>query len=490
MTSRERRDTPVRDGEESISILAFSDFRTQDIQDLLGYIGNLARKPDVIIYAGDDINRFNADGNNLFVELAKGARCGVLAVVGNDDPHDIKKIISAPRVHDLHDSPFVVGKWAFVGQEGAVGDIGVVLYSEEAVKRHLDAQLRSFNRKKIILVSHAPPYGVLDFARRFGARHIGSKAVRSAVIKNHAIKLVICGHVHIYGGRVEKLKQASVLNIASHDEPDSPSLIAHINFYPWEDTPIINVATVENQEILSLHDVGPVRLRLLADGGYDSIKQLLKSNPREITQRTSIPVGFSKRIFLSALARTNKLVYRLKEFRFPENPVYLDVETTPFECFMTGVYDPKEKEFSHFIVEDVENSDEKSKVERRLNAFLRSHGQTIVTYGPYDLQFISESVLDKKSYFDICSELRRCYVVKSHNYKLQTVAREFLSDFNDDGLTGRDMPRLYSDFRRTNDIETMNIIRRHNKNDVMYMHRIIEMLRADQIQYSDEFLNS
>jgi CRISPR/Cas system endoribonuclease Cas6 (RAMP superfamily) len=41
-----------------LKILAFSDYRVHDFKPLLEYVKNLKEKPDIIIYAGDDIERF------------------------------------------------------------------------------------------------------------------------------------------------------------------------------------------------------------------------------------------------------------------------------------------------------------------------------------------------------------------------------------------------------------------------------------------------
>ncbi|KKM71500.1 hypothetical protein LCGC14_1429930 [marine sediment metagenome] len=42
-----------------MKILAFSDWRVQDIEQFIDYLERLKEKPDVIVYAGDDLERFN-----------------------------------------------------------------------------------------------------------------------------------------------------------------------------------------------------------------------------------------------------------------------------------------------------------------------------------------------------------------------------------------------------------------------------------------------
>ena len=470
-------------------ILSFSDYRTQDINKFLDYIRNLDYKPDVIIYAGDDVRRFYADGTNLFEEIGKFSRHGVLAVVGNDDTLDVKRIISGSHVRDIHEAPFVVGNFAFIGQEGAVGDIGYVLYREDEIKQHLRKQLMTIRRKKIVLVSHVPPYDCLDFAKRFGAEHIGSKAVRGIIEENKAIKLTICGHVHIYGGKTEKINHSLVLNIASHDDSDSPSLIGLISFYPSISEPLVRITTIENQVLMSLHFVGSKRCYSLTNAGYDSLQKIASSTPKDIAMKTSIPLGFIKHIYLSAVARIEGKIFRIKEFSFPDHPVYLDVETTPFECFMTGVYAPETDEFRQFVVEDIENSEEKAKVKKEIERFLRDHGKSIVSFTQYDRQFIPSSILKKKIYYDLHNQIKRSFVVNCSNYKLQSISKVFLSERQDDGLTGWDMPRLYSDYLRTKNEKFLEKVKSHNKDDVMDMHRIVESIRSARIKFSDEYFD-
>ncbi|KKM72788.1 hypothetical protein LCGC14_1416990 [marine sediment metagenome] len=42
-----------------MKIVAFSDWRVQNIEHFIEYLKGLKEKPDVIVYAGDDLERFN-----------------------------------------------------------------------------------------------------------------------------------------------------------------------------------------------------------------------------------------------------------------------------------------------------------------------------------------------------------------------------------------------------------------------------------------------
>ncbi len=51
-----------------MKILAFSDWRVQNIDELIDYVKNLDFIPDVITYAGDDVNRFGSISNEVIIK--------------------------------------------------------------------------------------------------------------------------------------------------------------------------------------------------------------------------------------------------------------------------------------------------------------------------------------------------------------------------------------------------------------------------------------
>src|SRR3989338_2812176 len=107
-----------------MKIFAFSDWRVQSISGLIDYLKSLEHKPDVILYGGDDVNRFGSSlggfSENKFEELAKYSKYGVFGVIGNDCSKEHKKILNGKKVFDLHDFPQKIEEYLFVGVEGAV----------------------------------------------------------------------------------------------------------------------------------------------------------------------------------------------------------------------------------------------------------------------------------------------------------------------------------------------------------------------------------
>ncbi len=60
-----------------------------------------------------------------------------------------------------------------------------------------------------IVLSHAPPYGILDKTK--SGKHVGSKILLKA-IKKHQPKLVLCGHIHEAKGKA-KIGKTQVINL-------------------------------------------------------------------------------------------------------------------------------------------------------------------------------------------------------------------------------------------------------------------------------------
>lgn len=77
----------------SIRVLAFSDWRVQNIDDILQFVAGIG-PIDFVLYAGDDIGRFEDEGLNIFSELSHYTKSGrVLAVIGNDDFYVQKRVL-------------------------------------------------------------------------------------------------------------------------------------------------------------------------------------------------------------------------------------------------------------------------------------------------------------------------------------------------------------------------------------------------------------
>src|SRR5689334_14515555 len=123
-----------------MKILDFSDWRAHGVQDAIELAQRQANFVDVIAYGGDDTDGFMTGGSNNFTELAKYCKAGVLlAVAGNDDNDQQKRVLEGRNVWNLCDRPFVSGDTAFIGVEGSTSGRGSLHHSESAVRTHLAA---------------------------------------------------------------------------------------------------------------------------------------------------------------------------------------------------------------------------------------------------------------------------------------------------------------------------------------------------------------
>jgi Icc-related predicted phosphoesterase len=252
-------------------IIAFSDWRVHSIPELINYIKTVDPRPDLILYAGDDTERFESlpesffnkyitnggfiskgigdlyvrtqvskdmfsNKRNYFFKLSKFAKYGLCYVLGNDCSQVYKLIkLKHPNVRDVNDKPLLLPDFAVIGQEGTIfanekEEIGRghILYKESSIRKHLNLLARQSKDLPLIVISHCPPYGILDYAIRYGHENIGSKALKEFITKKRPI-LVLCGHVHSQGGNVQRINGTTVINVASHDNKFARGIVAIID---------------------------------------------------------------------------------------------------------------------------------------------------------------------------------------------------------------------------------------------------------------------
>lgn len=281
-----------------VRLLAISDWRVQDYEDLLQLV---ERVPgcDVVLYGGDDLDRVieAQDVIRQIVEMTSARR--LLFVAGNDDvPEDKQSLGRIEYSHDLHEEPFFYKGFAFLGVEGTTDGMGFIQHSEAQVRETLDQHMLSAGRRKgskaplPVVVSHAPPRGVLDIAMRHasqnGARSIGSTSLRQFLEENR-VPLTVCGHVHLCGGRQETLPNRNlVVNIASHDHRGAEGRIAVIDLTRSGQAEVSFHSTsvlLYDHELSRLQHVGIKRVRQLLQNGIRGLEDVTAENKRKLRLR-------------------------------------------------------------------------------------------------------------------------------------------------------------------------------------------------------------
>lgn len=317
-----------------LRLVAFSDYRVQDIELLIEELSKLQPHPDLILYAGDDIERFRPpNGKNFFEAIASRARYGLCAVVGNDEEPSVRRLVSGKSVLNVHLSPARLGAYAILGVDGAprrpgLEGIGYIIHSEPEIAQHLSSQHRLVAPSQIIVVSHAPPEGILDFAVRFSQdgrpRSIGSRSLRKFLKTHKEVALVICGHVHRCGGMHEKIYGTTVVNAANHDDDKAIARFAIIELNPP------GRPTVEWRQIRPpwvVPGIGPVSVERLRGIGIRTVEELATA-PAELVCRT-LRLGHPPEVLLArARAIVENRPILLRPLELPrDDQVFLDIET-------------------------------------------------------------------------------------------------------------------------------------------------------------------
>ncbi len=322
---------------DSIRILAFSDWRIQKTGDVRQFIGGI-EPVDFVFYAGDDIGRFEEEGLNLFSELSTYTRSNqVLAVMGNDDSYVQKTVLKRDGVHDLYDRSFIYHNFAFIGLESVTRGPAIFRHIETDFEKHLRRQIKETHHKRIVVLSHTPPYGILDRGIRFAesdedeTHHIGSSSLRH-FIETENVDLVVCGHCHSHGRMVEHLGRTTVVNVSSHDAPGSRGNIAIIQLakdgtvdIEWHDTTEI----LGKDSLMQIHGIGPARAEYLTRRGIKNITQL--SRIRDLTSRarkSGISLSRLRTLRLKARSFLENRTYQVKPFSLvKEKAIFFDIET-------------------------------------------------------------------------------------------------------------------------------------------------------------------
>jgi Icc-related predicted phosphoesterase len=170
--------------------------------------------------------------HNVFELLAKKSRFGLIAVAGADD---IKGdfYIYGERVFNAEETWVKVGQFLIIGiKETTAGVDTPADYYLEADTWLRPELAKDFAKSdiKLIIVSHAPPRGVLDRELGYRIINVGSDALRDFVEENsQKIPLVICGYADGLGGRWERLQDTVVVNVSSPNNFYSKANIALIN---------------------------------------------------------------------------------------------------------------------------------------------------------------------------------------------------------------------------------------------------------------------
>ena len=484
---------------EKLKILAFSDYRVQDIEVLINFIQKMKNKPDLILYAGDDVNRFleherdSKTGKrkkiirNYFEEIASYSKLGLCAVIGNDDFPNHKCIIGK-NVNNVQDSLFIFKNYVVIGIEGYVENttdegIGYHKFNETTLKKYLETIKENNKHKKIIILSHSPPKNTLDFAIRFGQKTIGSTSLKSFIEKNHeTIPLVVCGHVHLQGGKNENILNTVVVNAASHDDIGEPGKIALIEIH--NNTVEIKWNTLH--EGVGIHGIGGTKYEKLKKAGITSVEDISKTS---IKQLSSI---FSKSFAIKLQKQSqsileNKIIILETMAPIEENTILLDIETDLMSdlVWMIGLYDTEKNKIIQFVAH--KPSDEKIILKQFLDS-MKSFKGKIYTFSAtkFDERVIKKRMEYHKIkhsslpiFVDLALDVIRCYAFPFKSYGLKQISNYFEYDSKHPDVDGMWVASQYlSTYQETKNKKLMKQFLEYNEDDLRSLKWIMDKLSS------------
>jgi len=485
---------------DSIRLLAFSDWRVQRIGDIFTFLKGIQRPVDFILYAGDDIHRFEHDGINYFTKLSDYARFKrVLAVIGNDDTYIQKRVLSAKGVHDLYDQSLVYKNFAFVGLEASTSRPALFRHEEEDFQKHLKRQSRAVAGKKLVVLSHAPPYGILDRGIRFAREdeftsHIGTTALTS-FIENNPVCIVVCGHCHSQGGLTSKLGNTTIANVSSHDNRGAKGNFAVIEL---TSDGVVNVEWHDTHEIFgkdsltNIYGVGRIRADKLVKSGVSSIKQLVQCrNLPELAYLTKFSEKHLRLLQLKAKAMLNNESYQVAPFVLHcDKSIFFDIETDIGGNRVWLIGYEIDGQFFQLYADSWE--EERSILEMFLKVLGNNPEHVLVSFSGtnFDLRVLLKALqrygLDKnlllsRHHVDLSSLLRRCFIFPNQRFALKELGAFLGYEFKHSELDGLQVALSYH--RHVEEGKPLdNIMLEYNEDDVKVIPYMIDEIRNRRFQ--------
>lgn len=150
---------------------------------------------DALLFLGDATDLGTAEDAVEVMSMLEG---NVYAIPGNCDPRDTPERISSV-VKDVHGKRFSVGDIGFA----ALGGSNITIFNTpfEYEEEEISELLEPISFKGMVLMTHAPPYGILDEIP--SGINVGSRAILRIVEKYRPVAAV-SGHIHEAIGIVNK----------------------------------------------------------------------------------------------------------------------------------------------------------------------------------------------------------------------------------------------------------------------------------------------
>ncbi|MCM2325229.1 MAG: metallophosphoesterase [Candidatus Woesearchaeota archaeon] len=187
-----------------MKLLFFADLHGD--KESMNILRNKAKDADGIVCAGD-FTRMERDIEGIMKNLDSFGKT-MLMIHGNHEDADTLKDLCQKykNLNYLHKGVFHVGDYVFLGYGGdgfSTNDPEFEKVANKFFKKEAEG------KKRIILVTHMPPYGTeID---KIEGEHRGNKSYKKFIddVKPH---LVISGHLHETAGKHQKIGRTLLIN--------------------------------------------------------------------------------------------------------------------------------------------------------------------------------------------------------------------------------------------------------------------------------------
>jgi predicted flap endonuclease-1-like 5' DNA nuclease len=423
-----------------------------------------------------------------------------VAVAGNDDWPEHRRLIRGRGVREIHTRPLRIGRFLVVGLEGAPRvhvpdvDIGHLLWEEEAIARHLRRRVSGW-RGVVIVVSHAPPHGCLDGAVRFSEsgepRSIGSRALREFVERDRRVRLVICGHVHREGGRNERLGAARVMNVASHDDDRREPVVAAVVSVRLSGEVVVEPVRIPVLERPGMRDVWGVGWKYeqrLKSAGFRTLEDLARADPKSLAGA----IGWrQERRCAHWVAHANSLLdghpRLLKHPAVPGPPrVYVDVETDRLGRYCWLVSAATDDGVCGQFMSEWGETGEAAMLEQFLDWLGQFEGLPVLVYGSTEKGMLPRRLKERglpvpgalERAVNVYTECfaRLALVLPRRSYELKEVAGLAGFRLRHPDLSGELAASLYEEAVARRNYEDLKRLREYGEDDVLALRHFVQWL--------------
>ncbi len=163
--------------------------------------------PDLIVCAGD----FTLFEHNINKILKKINSLGkpVFLVHGNHESRlRIQKLCrDFKNIRFIHKKIVPFKNILLIGWGG-----GGFSFTDKEFEKFIKKNKQKLKNKKIVLITHAPPYNTKVDYLAYSKMHAGNKSITQCIKSNKNVILAISGHLHETEGKKDKLNNCVIVN--------------------------------------------------------------------------------------------------------------------------------------------------------------------------------------------------------------------------------------------------------------------------------------